>query len=73
MEPEPSQPFHAAYSQLADFPERLDIRARRLYHMWQGERERLAAACAAELRIALAEPSERISLQPAAHAEGASR
>nr|WP_255542653.1 hypothetical protein [Azospirillum sp. INR13] len=33
VEPDPVQPFYAAYGQLSDFPDRLGVRAMRLYHV----------------------------------------
>ncbi|AWK88657.1 MBL fold metallo-hydrolase [Azospirillum thermophilum] len=62
VEPDRSQPFHAAYTQLSGLPDRLAIRAMRLYHVRRDLRRELAAACAADPRIALAIPGERIAL-----------
>ncbi|ALG73064.1 hypothetical protein VY88_14165 [Azospirillum thiophilum] len=71
VEADPTQPFHAAHGQLADYPTRLGVRAMRLYHVRMGERERLAAACAADPRVLLARPGERIVLTPQVPAPGA--
>lgn len=62
VEPDPSQPFHAAYRQLAGLPDRLGIGAVRLYHVRRSERAALASACAVDSRVALAVPGERIAV-----------
>lgn len=62
VDPDPTQPFHAAYSQLSGLPDRLGIGAVRLYHVRRNERSGLAAACAGDPRMVPAVPGERIAL-----------
>lgn len=61
VEPDPTQPFHAAYSQLSGLTDRLGIGAVRLYHIRRNERAGLAAACAGDPRTVPAVPGERIA------------